>query len=394
MSFHTARWDYDYTGGTIHGGLERLADKTVALIGAGGTAAQCVPHLARGAKQLYVFQRTPSAIGWRDNRPTAPDFGDGLEPGWQRRRMENFQAILQGTPVEEDLVDDGWTRHWARATALPFDPSWSMEEYARRVEEIDFEVMEAHRRRIEETVHDPATAESLKPYYRYPCKRPLFHDEFLLAFNEPNVELVDCPAGVERVTETGLVANSREYEVDCIVFATGFEAEMTPLPRRVGHEIIGRGGVRIADRWAEGPRTLHGLMSRGFPNMFLMPCPFQQGPVTANHTLAAIEAAEHVGAVVGALRQRDVAVFDVREEAEDAWCGKFLRPGAGMNALQAECTPSRINNEGDPAAMKPLAGVYGDFFRYQKLLADWRAAGDFDGLELIAAGADERGDDR
>ncbi|MGI9602255.1 MAG: flavin-containing monooxygenase [Acidimicrobiales bacterium] len=382
-SFHTARWNYDYTGGTLHGGLDKLGDKTVAVVGVGGTAVQCVPHLAAGSKQVLVFQRTPSAVGWRDNRPTSDDFADDLQPGWQRERMENFQAILQARPVDIDLVDDGWTRHWAAATAMPPDPSWSMEEYQRRVEDVDFEIMEAHRRRVDETVDDPATAESLKPYYRYPCKRPLFHDEFLLAFNRPNVELVDCPAGVERITETGLVANGREYDVDCIIFATGFEAEMTPLPRRVGHQITGRNGEVIADRWADGPRTLHGIMSRGFPNMFLMPCPFQQGPVTANHTLGTIEVAEHVGQVVASMQNKHVAAFDVSEAAEDAWCEKFTRAAPGMGAFLAECTPSRLNNEGDYAGMNRLAGNYGDFFRFKKLLATWREADELEGLELI-----------
>lgn len=393
-SFHTARWNYEYTGGTIHGGLDGLGDKAVAIIGAGGTAVQSVPHLAEGAKQLYVFQRTPSAIGRRDQGPLPDDFGDDLHPGWQRERMENFQAILQGMPVEVDLVDDGWTRDWARATALPFDPEWSVDEYARRVEEVDFEIMEAHRRRIDETVHDPDTAERLKPYYRYPCKRPLFHDDFLLAFNRPTVELVDCPAGIERITETGLIANGRHYDVDCIIFATGFEAEMTPLPRRVGHDVTGRDGVRLADRWADGPRTLHGVVSRGFPNMMLMPCPFQQGPVTANHTLAALEIAEHIGAVIGALEAKGVAAFEVSEAAEDAWCAKFLRAGPGLGDFQAECTPSRINNEGDPTGLNPLAGVYGDFFRFARLLADWRATGEFEGFELTAATTHDQGDRR
>ena len=232
----------------------------------------------------------------------------------------------------------------------------------------------------------------MKPYYRYPCKRPLFHDEFLLAFNEPNVELVDCPAGVERLTETGLVAAGREYDVDCIVYATGFEPEMTPLFRRVGHEVTGRGDVQRADRWSDGPRTLHGVVSRCFPNMFLMPSPFQQGPVTANHTLAVVEVAEHVAAVIASLEEKGVAAFELSEDAEDAWCQKFLRVGPPLGAFQASCTPSRINNEGDPAAMKPLAGVYGDFFRYKKLLADWRATGEFEGLELVKESSQHEGD--
>ena len=95
-SFHTARWDYEYTGGGPHEPLTGLADKVVALIGTGASGIQCVPPLAESAKHLYVFQRTPSAIGERGNRPTDPDFADGLEPGWQRARMDNFQAIMHG----------------------------------------------------------------------------------------------------------------------------------------------------------------------------------------------------------------------------------------------------------------------------------------------------------
>ena len=219
-SFHTARWDYEYTGGDLHGGLNKLADKVVGVIGTGASAIQCIPHLAEASKRLFVFQRTPSAVGVRDNRPTDERFAEDLRPGWQRERMENFQAIMNGMPVESDLVDDGWTHHWGPALNHPRDPTWSDEEYGKRSEEFDFEVMEAHRRRVEETVEDAATADTLKPYYRYICKRPCFHDEYLPSFNAANVELIDCPAGIERVTENGLVVEGREFLLDCIVYAT------------------------------------------------------------------------------------------------------------------------------------------------------------------------------
>ncbi|MEE2665175.1 MAG: NAD(P)/FAD-dependent oxidoreductase [Myxococcota bacterium] len=385
-AFHTARWDYDYTGGNLHGGLHKLADKVVGVVGTGASAIQCIPHLAEGSKKLFVFQRTPSAIGVRDNRPTEEDFAKDLRPGWQRERMENFQAIILGVPVESDLVDDGWTHHFGPVHTYPRDPAWSSEEYGRRLEEFDLEIMEAHRRRVEETVDDAATANTLKPYYRYICRRPCFHDEYLPAFNAANVELIDCPAGIECVTENGLVIGEREFELDCIVYATGFEAETTPFFRRAGHEIVGRGEVLLAEKWKDGPRTLFGMMSRSFPNMFIMPSPGQQAVVTVNHALITVEVAEHVAATVARLEEKGVAAFDVSQEAEADWCETILSTHVDSSPVMSLCTPSRINNEGNPGATSPLAGSYrggfGDFFGFKKLLADWRASGELAGLEL------------
>src|SRR5438270_1301738 len=242
-SFHSARWDYGYTGGGPHEPLTNLADKTVAFVGTGASGIQCVPPLAEAARQLYVFQRTPSAVGVRGNRPTDPEFARRLRPGWQGDRMDNFQAIMMGRPVDTDLVDDGWTHHYAAVQHPPRRPDMTVAEYIRCAEELDFSIMDEHRRRVEKLVADPASAAILKPYYRYLCKRPCFHDEYLQAFNRPNVTLVDCPSGIERITGKGPVVGGREYEVDCIVYGTGFEAELTPLFRRAGHDIVGRGGM-------------------------------------------------------------------------------------------------------------------------------------------------------
>ena len=385
-SFHTARWDYEYTGGGIHGGLTGLTDKVVGVVGTGASGIQCVPHLAKSAKQVFVFQRTPSAIGVRGNRPTDEEFARSLEPGWQRERMENFQSVLQGHSVDVDLVDDGWTWHFGPVQSFPQDPSWSLEEYAQRAEAFDFEIMEVHRRRIDEIVDDAQTAEILKPYYRYICKRPLWHDEYLQSFNAPNVELIDCPTGVEQVTEDALIVNGREFAVDCIVYATGFEGEVTPFFRRAGHDIVGRKGVELAEKWADGPRTLFGTMSRSFPNMFISPCPFQQSVITANFTLATTAIATLVAETVACLEEKGVAAFDVSEAAEADWCQKILDTRVDSSPVMALCTPSRMNNEGDPAGISPLASNYGagmgDYFGFKELLADWQAKGDLAGLEL------------
>ena len=385
-SFHTARWDYDYTGGGAHDPLNRMRDKVVAVLGTGASGIQCVPPLVESAKHVYVFQRTPSAIGERGNRPTDPHFGDGLEPGWQRARMDNFQAIMLGLPVDVDLVDDGWTHHFAAVNHPKVVEGMTGAEVARSGEEVDYLVMEEHRRRVEELVADPAMAEILKPYYRYICKRPCFHDEYLQAFNAPNVTLIDCPSGIECMTAKGPVVDGKQYEVDCIVYGTGFEPEQTPLYRRAGHEIVGRGGVTLAEKWADGPHSLFGLLSRGFPNLFITPAPFQQSVVTVNYTQVAVLGAEFIGRAIGLLAQEGIDVFDVRTEAEEEWVKGIVDAYIDASRVMAACTPSRINNEGHPEDRSPLVGAYrgglGDWFGYRERLQRWLDDGRFDGLEL------------
>jgi cation diffusion facilitator CzcD-associated flavoprotein CzcO len=386
-SFHTARWDYGYTGGGPDEPLTRLGDKVVALIGTGASGIQCIPPLAEAARHLYVFQRTPSAIGVRGNRPTDAEFSKALEPGWQRARMDNFQSIMLGRPVDQDLVDDGWTRHYAAVHHPPRTKGMTIEEYLRSGEEVDLSIMEEHRRRVAEIVTDTTKAEVLKPYYRYLCKRPCFHDEYLVAFNRPNVTLIDCPAGIDRVTEDGLVVDGVGFDVDCIIYGTGFEGELTPLHRRAGHDIVGRGGTTLAEKWADGAATLFGMTTRGFPNLFVMPAPGQQAVVTVNYTQLAVLGGEFVGRAVALLREQGARVFDVSADAEAQWTQKILDSWVDGSRIMSACTPSRLNNEGNPAAMNPRNGNYGrgfgDYFGYRELLCDWLDTGALEGFELV-----------
>ena len=385
-AFHTARWDFDYTGGSTFEPLDKLEGKTVALLGTGASGIQVVPPLVAAAEHVYVFQRTPSAIGFRGNRPTDPAFGRNLAPGWQKARMDNFQAIMLGRKVDTDLVDDGWTHHYAAVNNPRFEKGMTREEFFRHAEEVDFEIMEEHRRRVDELVADPKAAEILKPYYRYICKRPCFHDEYLQAFNAPNITLIDCPSGIERITAKGPVVDGKQYEVDCIVYGTGFEPEQTPLFRRVGHEIVGRDGVTLAEKWADGPHSVFGLMSRGFPNLFITPAPFQQSVVTVNYTQVAVLGAEFIGRTIGLLHKEGVDVFDVSAEAEEEWVKGIVDAYIDASRVMAACTPSRINNEGHPEDRSPLVGAYrgglGDWFGYRDRLQRWLDDGRFDGLEL------------
>ena len=230
-TFHTSRWDYRYTGGDSYGNLHRLKDKRVGIIGTGATAVQCIPHLGEAAKHLYVFQRTPSSIDVRNNAETDPAWAAALEPGWQKRRMENFNILVSGGDQDEDMVHDGWTDIFRNLTAkavadasLKLGRKLTSDERNQLLVLADYKKMNQIRARVDEIVKDEATAEALKPWYRQFCKRPCFHDEYLPTYNRPNVTLVDTRGhGVDRLTERGIVANGQEYPIDCLIFATGFE---------------------------------------------------------------------------------------------------------------------------------------------------------------------------
>ena len=290
-AFHTSRWDYGYTGGDSNGNLRRLADKRVGIIGTGATAVQVVPHVAADAGELYVFQRTPSSIDVRANRPTDPSWAASLQPGWQRQRMENFTLLTSGGFAEEDLVMDGWTDIIGKLVTRLRDRSPGSEgDLASILELADFEKMEQIRSRVDTIVTDPATAEALKPWYRQFCKRPCFHDAYLQAFNRPNVSLVHTDGrGVDAITAEGVIVGEREYAVDCLIYATGFEVG-TDYTRRAGYDVVGSRGVSLSEYWRGGMRSLHGMHVHGFPNMFVLG--HTQGGFTVNYPHLLEEASE------------------------------------------------------------------------------------------------------
>jgi cyclohexanone monooxygenase len=379
-AFHTSRWDYAYTGGHSRGGLTGLADKRVAVIGTGATAIQCVPYVAQHAQQLYVFQRTPSVVGERGNRPTDPNWVRALEPGWQRRRSLNFETILEGGSVGEDLVADGWTKLNFRMRPDPSALSLPPEERARHVELKDFAAGEEIRARVDAIVADKAKAEALKPWYRVFCKRPTFNDEYLPAFNRENVTLVDTQgAGVQQITELGVVANGVEYEVDCIIFATGFDTGVE-YTRRSEFELYGVGGRTLSEHHREGPRTLHGYYSHGFPNFFILGV--SQNGFRANFTHMLAEQAGHIVAVIDALRKRGLTRLEPRAEAEAAWQEVIHAKSRDRVAFLSRCTPGYYNGQGDVER-----GIFVNIFNgggnaFARLIEEWRERGDFDGLEV------------
>ena len=381
-TFHTSRWDYEYTGGDSNGALEGLRDKRVAIIGTGATAVQCTPHVGEAAKQLYVFQRTPSSIDVRANRKTDPEWAASLKPGWQKERMDNFNILCSGGVVEEDLVKDGWTEIIRNLISMANyrgeDTNW--DEVPQLMEIADFQKMEQIRSRAAELVEDPKTAESLKPYYRQFCKRPCFHDSYLQTFNRDTVELVDTNGqGVERITQRGVVAGGKEYEVDCIIFATGFEVG-TSYVRRSGYDVTGLDGINLSDKWAEGMRTLHGVMTSGFPNLFIISN--SQAGFTTNFPHAMDETSQHIGYILNECRKDNLASIDVEKEAEDKWVEEIIGVSRFASDFQESCTPGYYNNEGKPNPKSVQNGPYGKGSRpYFRITAAWREEGNMAGIK-------------
>ncbi|MEV5529895.1 flavin-containing monooxygenase [Streptomyces prunicolor] len=370
-TFHTSRWDYGYTGGDADGGLTGLADKRVGLIGTGATAIQVVPHLGRDAQQLYVFQRTPSSVDVRGNRRTDPEFARTLSPGWQQRRRDNFLAHVAGGGAAEDLIDDGWT---TSAALLRTFLSGSGEAGSAETAEVaDYRKMNELRARVDALVEDPATAEALKPWYRYMCKRPTFSDSYLQTFNRPNVTLVDTAdqGGVEKVTENAVVVGGAEHEVDCLIFATGFDLSVGSA-QRMGIDIRGRGGVTLAESWADGPRTLHGVTVHGFPNLFQFNSIQSASAVNMVHILD--ERAAHVAGVVTEARKRQARYVEPTADAETAWIATIREKAQDTYAFLAECTPGYYNNEGKPSGRSESYG--GGPIEFHALLKDWRENSD------------------
>ncbi len=380
-AFHTNRWDYAYTGGDETGGMTGLADKKVGIIGTGATAIQAVPHLAESAGHLYVFQRTPSSVDIRANQPTDPQWVEGLKPGWQRERMMNFTTIMSGGHQPQDMVDDGWTdivRHIMPDPTVPFDQvDWG----AVRASEMG--KMERTRQRVASIVKDPATAEALKPYYHYLCKRPCFHDEYLDAFNNDNVTLVDTKGkGVERITPKGVVVAGKEYELDCLIYATGFDF-MQEYTKLTGFEIRGRDGKSLTDYWSDGAKTLFGFHTRGFPNLFMISA--IQASATYNYLHVTDEQARHLAQLVRTLLDQKVRTIEPREEDQAAWIEEIVAGIPAFRAFQETCTPSVYNYEGQVTdsvqhnAFHPAGPL-----NYIERLRQWREEGSFKGFETTS----------
>ncbi|CAK7200303.1 hypothetical protein SEUCBS139899_002994 [Sporothrix eucalyptigena] len=409
--FHAARWDYNVTGGTQEQpDMEKLKGKKVGIIGTGASAIQVVPQLAKWADQLYVFQRTPSAVDHRNNRPTdtkwfTKEVANG--PGWWARRAQNFQAFVSNSEPkpEVDLVNDGWTSMPSYSalignTAHKLTTPEEIQKYYRYLKEIDLTRQSRVRDRVDTVVTDPTTAAKLKPWYAGFCKRPCFHDDYLASFNQPNVQLIDTDGrGIDAIDAKGLVVQGQHYDVDVLVLGTGYKSPfLFSPPGRVGVEITGRNGVDLDKKWTAAVTTLHGLMSHDFPNMFWPG--FIQAGGSPNYTYTIHQGAVQVSHLMQKGRELSKPAagspykynftVETTADGEEKW-SQAVMSNANMLGATAGCTPSYMNAEGamervsDPVALAKMArsAPWGkgqaDFDR---ILDEWRKKGDLDGVEI------------
>jgi len=375
-AFHTSRWDYSYTGGDETGNLSGLKDKRVAIIGTGATAVQAITALGESAGHLYVVQRTPAAVEERNNRPTDPEWwGTWRHPGWWERRARNFDGFSVGDPQDEDLVADGWTTSWAKFSEASRPTGDQLADSTISIKQrVDYEKMGAIRARIDQIVQSPDTAEALKPYYNWFCKRPLFHDGYYETFNRPNVTLIDTQGkSLDLITENSIVYDGKSYEVDCIIYASGFEAA-APSNRSGGFSLIGKNGVTIEKHWENGMRTLHGMFVHGFPNMGIIHG-IKQAATTWNGTYILTKHTQHFVELVRRCLEQGVSSFEATTAAEEAWRAELSEKATADLEFLAECTPGYINNEGQNLDEAIYSSTYGPgVFEYLKVLERWREA--------------------
>jgi cyclohexanone monooxygenase len=335
-TFHTSRWDYNVT----------LEGKRVGIIGTGATAVQAIPELAKIASELYVFQRTPSTIDVRDQRATSDEEREAWanEPGWARARRARFAKISAGRTAIKANDDYMAGRVADFKERKEHERELSPEELVQKQLDSNFRIMEQIRARVDAIVEDPVTAEALKPYYPYGCKRPTFHDEYLPTFNLPHVHLVDtAPLGVTEINERGVVHDGIEYPLDVLVYATGFQWMATSTFNMV----TGRNGRTLSEKWqTEGTKTFLGLHSRGFPNLFIVTGP-QGGGGSFNFTDAIDTHGDYIVWMLTTMRDQRIDVVDVDQASEDAYAEHCRLADIGTAPLR-DCI-SYYNGHGDAA---------------------------------------------
>lgn len=344
-SFHTSRWDYDYTGQN----LEHLKDKVVGIIGTGASAVQIVPELAKVAKEVFVFQRTPSSIDVRDDWPTDPNWARKLEPGWQNKRRSKVLAA----------VENSLEKRAAKGASSP-------EEKLKKQENANIDYMMRIHKRIDEIVDDPATADALKPWYMFMCKRPCFHNEYLPSFNLPNVHLVDTHGqGITKISPRGPVFEGKEYGLDLLIYATGFEVQQTGIY----NDIVGVDAVNLQDKYADGIRTLLGIHTAGFPNLFIMGG--YQASFQFNLTEMLQTQGDHIAACIDYVFSNGYHTLDVSDAAEEWWVQEVIGH-RGKTGRSEECTPGYYNFEGNEQRRQDgnYNGGFRQYFEHQGLVRE------------------------
>lgn len=373
-SFHTSRWDYSFTGGNEKGDLHGLKNMNIALIGTGASAVQIAPHLAASAKNLFIFQRTPVAVGGQLNTATDINWYKNQDKGWQKKRSDNFNALMEGIPQDINLVNDEWTD-------LSKYLDYTNDNIIEAWEDAELKKMNQIRDNIDSKVNNPDVAKKLMPWYKWLCKRPCFHDSYLDIFNKKNVHLIDTDGkGVDKITDNSVVVGDESYPVDCIIYATGYEVG-SPYESRCNLKMIGRNGLSLTEKWGNSHMSMHGFMTHDFPNLFLMN--LNHSALAVNFSYLIEEQAKHVIYIIEKCEASKISSVEPSSEAEIGWTNEVLKTGQKTLNYHLNCTPSYYNEEGhlnDEAIKKGPYG--GGLISFIEILKQWRDDGKMEGLEL------------
>ncbi len=373
-TYHTGHWP--------HGGVD-FSGKRVAVIGTGSSAIQAIPVIARQAAHVTVFQRTPNFSIPSRNAPMDDDYESWWKSDYEAHRAKarmmrtgilyglNDKSALEVSPEEREAE---YEARWARG-GTAFMGAFSDLITNREANETASEFV---RRKIRDIVKDPKVAELLAPKgYPIGTKRICVDTEYFETFNRPNVTLVDVrTAPIEAITPRGVRAGAAEYDCDALVFATGFDA-MTGALTRI--DIRGRDELSLAEKWADGPRTYLGLMTAGFPNLFMITGP--GSPSVLSNMIVSIE--QHVDWLsdcLAHLRSRGLTTIEATPEAEEAWVAHVNEVADRTLYPQAASWYMGANVPGKPRVFMPYIGGVGT---YREKCAEIAAKG-YEGFRLSA----------
>jgi cyclohexanone monooxygenase len=356
QSYHTGAWP--------HEGVD-FSGKRVAVIGTGATAVQAVPEIAKQAAHVYVFQRTPNYDIPGRNKPLQADYAARVKADypdlWQKARLSGF-----GLPYE---VEERSAVDFTPEERQPiFEAAWAKGGFYMGLEtfsdylvsqESNATVSEFIRGKIREMIKDPAVGELLAPKdHPFFTKRPPLENGYYESFNRGNVTLLDARSvPIQEITPRGVRTGEREYEVYAIVYATGFDAMTGTL---FGMGITGRDGLRLRDKWADGPRTFLGLTAHGFPNLFVITGP-QSPSVLSNMPVAIEQNVEWIAGLIEYMRGHDLDVAEPAREAEDKWVAHHDEVAAATLLLGTDSWWVGANIPGKPRTLYPYVGGVGPF---------------------------------
>ncbi|MDJ0359273.1 NAD(P)/FAD-dependent oxidoreductase [Rhodococcus sp. H29-C3] len=376
-----------HTGDWPRTGVD-FAGKRVGVIGTGSSGIQSIPLIAEQAATLHVFQRTPNFSVPASNRPLDEETRREQKATYAERRRKSW-ASGGGSPfvsnpksaleVPADEREAEFEQYWELGGVL------FAKTFADQMSDIEANNLARGfaERKIRAVIEDQAVADALIPTdHPIGSKRIVTDSGYFATYNRDNVTLVNLrEAPIIAIDETGIATAGARYDLDMIVFATGFDAITGSLDRI---DIRGRDGVLLREKWAAGPQTLHGIAAAGFPNLFLITGPGSPG-VLANMVLGSEQHVNWIADAIAYVDSNDYAIVEAGEQAAADWMAECAAVAAKTLFPQANSWYMGANIEGKPRVFMMYAGGFGN---YGKKIAEAAAAG-YKGFELTALAASQ-----